>query len=226
MAIEFFTTASTEPVIAHLALTISRHLAMHGKVLWLVSGGSAIKIAVETAKKLDRANINSIDSLTVSLVDERYGPAGHQDSNWQQLMDAGFDIKGATLQPVLTNLDLAQTTRQYNDFAKRALNESDFKLALVGIGPDGHTLGIKAHSPAVKSRRYVCGYKWEDYVRLTFTPAAIAKFDEIVAYAVGREKHKVLELLDKNLPAEELPAQFLKQAKKLTVYNDYKGDQI
>ncbi len=226
MAIDFFTISSPEPVTAYLTLAISRHLASRKKVLWLVSGGSAVKLAAEVAKTLDDENIDNISNLTVSLIDERYGPVGHQDSNWQQLKDAGFAIKGANLQPVLKNQDFEQTARNYAKSIHQEFDNADFIIGLVGIGADGHTLGIKPHSPATGSQGLVCGYTWDDYARLTLTPKAIKKFDEIVAYAVGEEKHKVLDDLGKSKPAEEQPAQYLKTARKITIYNDYKGAPI
>ena len=36
------------------------------------------------------------------LTDERYGPVGHPDSNWSQLLQKGFDLPQAKLVPVLT----------------------------------------------------------------------------------------------------------------------------
>ncbi|OGL38351.1 hypothetical protein A3J32_03250 [Candidatus Saccharibacteria bacterium RIFCSPLOWO2_02_FULL_46_7] len=226
MAIEFFTVLSIEPAVAHLVLSISRHLAANDRVLWLVSGGSTVKIAVETANRLNSEGLDNIRNLSVSLVDERYGPAGHSDSNWQQLTDAGFTIKGANMLIVLTNVGLEQTAKNYAELIKSALMKHDYILGLVGIGADGHTLGIKPRSPATSSNDLVCAYSWDDYIRMTLTPKIIPQFDEIVAYAVGQEKYKVLDELDKSISPKQQPAQYLKLARQFTVYNDYKGTKI
>ena len=226
MAIRFCKISSPEPVIAYLALTISRHLAEGEKILWLVSGGSAINITVEAAKRLDDTNVENIANLTISLIDERYGPVGHPNSNWQQLKDAGLQINGANLRPVLKNKSLEQTAKDYTKFIGQAFKKYDYKIGLVGIGADGHTLGNKPHSPATNSDGLVCAYPWGDYVRLSLTPRTIAEFDEIVAYVVGKEKRRVLQSLNKSIPPEDQPAQYLKSARKLTVYNDYKGEAV
>ena len=226
MAIRFCKISSPEPVIAYLALTISRHLAEGEKILWLVSGGSAINIVVEVAKRLESADIDNVANLTVSLIDERYGSVGHPDSNWQQLKDAGLKIDGANLRPVLKNKSLEQTVKDYAKLIGQAFKEYDYKIGSVGIGADGHTLGIKPHSPATTSDGLVCAYPWDDYVRLTLTPRTIAEFDEIVAYVVGEEKRRVLQRLNKSIPPEDQPAQYLKSARKLTVYNDDKGEPV
>src|SRR5258708_2139506 len=74
-------------------------------VLWLISGGSNIKIATAVMAKL----IGNESNLWVTLTDERYGKVGHPDSNWQQLLEAGFDPGHAKTYPILrTGLDLAQ----------------------------------------------------------------------------------------------------------------------
>ena len=226
MAINFRKISSPEPVIAYLTLTLSRRLAEKEKILWLISGGSAIEIAVEVANRFGSTDIENIANLTVSLIDERYGPVSHQDSNWQQLKDAGFNVNDANLQPVLKNKDIERTAKDYARFIGQAFEECDYKICLVGIGADGHTFGIKPHSPATNSDGLVCAYAWDDYVRLTLTPKAIDELDEIVAYVVGEEKHKVLDDLTKSISPEDQPAQYLKSASKLTIYNDYKGGEV
>lgn len=226
MAISFCKISSPEPVIAYLTLTLSQRLAEKGKILWLVSGGSAIEIAAEVSKRFGSTDTKNMTNLTVSLVDERYGPLSHQDSNWQQLIDAGLSINGANLQPVLKNKSLEQTAKDYAKFIEQAFEKCDYKIGLAGIGADGHTFGIKPHSPATDSDGLVCAYAWDDYVRLTLTPKAIDGLDEIVAYVIGEEKHKILDDLDKSLSPEDQPAQYLKSAGKLTIYNDYKGDEV
>lgn len=226
MAIEFFTVTTTKPVVAHLVTTISHHLAAKHKISWLISGGSSAKIAMETAKRIENGSLENIHNLTVSLMDERYGPVGHSDSNWQLLNDVGFKINGANMLPVLMGKSLNQTAKNYGQFIEKVLKENDYILGLVGIGADGHTLGIEPDSPATQSRSLICAYNGDGYVRLTLTPQTIKKFDEIVAYAVGDEKRRVLDDLDKPIPPKKQPAQFLKTARKLTVYNDYKGTPL
>lgn len=209
-------SAATE----YLARIINSKLEMGQNVLWLVAGGSAIKIAALASKKLRKP----LKNLTVTLTDERYGPVGHKDSNWQQLLEAGFRLDGASLQPVLRGKSLSQTVKEYSTVLRTGLKAADYSLALAGMGPDGHIFGIKPGSPAVVGGEDVLGYQWDDYIRITPTIKLIKQLDEVAVYAVGREKWPQLKLLKEDISADKQPAQLLKQLKKVIIFTDYKGD--
>lgn len=194
------------------------------KVLWLLSGGSAISLAVETAKLLQ--NNPHLNNLIVTLADERWGTPGHPDSNWEQIQKAGFELREAILQPVLDGGNLGQTLKTYTELLQKDLQETDYKIAIAGIGPDGHTFGIKPGSPAVGSKDLSVGFKWNDYSRLTPTAEFIRQLDEVIVYAFGAEKRSQLEDLEKDLPLNDQPAQALKLVNKVTVLNDFKGDEL
>lgn len=223
MAIRFRKISSIDPVVAHLCITISRRLAAGEKVLWLVTGGSSIPLEAEVASRLNRTNLRN---LIVTLSDERYGPVGHSDSNWQQLLDAGFNLDGATLQPVLSDKSFEETAAQYSQMLESDWAVADYKIGFIGIGPDGHAAGIKPGSPAVNSNKIVSAYQGDDFARLTITPKAIARLDETVSYALGEAKWPMLKRLTKTLPIQEQPAQCLKAVAKVTIYNDYKGEEV
>ena len=132
MQIEFIPATSPAPVGKYLAGLISAQLGDGRRVLWLLSGGSAIAAAVEAAKLLQGADLSN---LTVSLIDERYGEVGHADSNWAQLLAAGFDLPGATLHPVLSGLGQAETAEDFEHFLASQFAASDYVVGLLGIGP-------------------------------------------------------------------------------------------
>lgn len=205
-----------------MASTIGQKLKNGQNVLWLVPGGSSIAIAVKVSRKLTAVNLKN---LTVTLTDERYGEVRHPDSNWRQLRDAGFTLTSANFQPVLLGKDFNQTAIDYSKTIENDFKDCDFKLGFIGIGADGHTAGIKPASPAVTSDKWAVGFRGDDFLRLTITSKAISQLDEVVSYAIGRAKWPVLDQLEKDLPIERQPAQCLKTAGKLTIYNDYKGDQ-
>ena len=46
--------------------------------------------------------------------------------------------------------------------------------------------------------------------------------DEIILYAVGESKWKILEKLEMDLPIEDMPSQVLKKVPLLTIFTDYK----
>jgi len=218
--VEVIKYAEPTEAVSYLAGVINDKLQTGKTVLWLVPGGSAIKIAAKVAKQL-RPPLNG---LTVTLTDERYGPAGHHDSNWLQMLETGLLLPGATLQPVLNGKSLSQTVNHYNQTLRDDLKQADFSIALAGMGPDGHIFGIKPGSPAINASEDVVGYEWNDYVRITPTLKMIKSLDEVVIYAVGEEKWPQFELLSKDINPSGQPAQLLKQLKKVIIFTDYRGE--
>lgn len=222
--IDFKRTRDSRDVTNFLVNSIAKRLSNRQKVLWLVAGGSAMDVAVQAAALL-KVNQN-IGNLTVSLTDERYGPDGHKDSNWEQLQAKGFSLPGARLVPVLLNLDLHGTVGNYKRFLNEELDEVDFSIALAGMGPDGHIFGIKPGSPAVGSQETVIGYEWDDFVRITPTIKLIKRLDEVIIFAAGQEKHQQIDKLNSDDSAAKQPAQLLKQLKRVVFFNDYKGEDV
>jgi 6-phosphogluconolactonase/glucosamine-6-phosphate isomerase/deaminase len=222
--LDFVKVNSPQAVAEHISNEISKRLSSGQKVLWLLSGGSSIKIAVAAANLL-RSKVN-LKNLTVTLDDERYGPPGHKDSNWRQIQDAGFSLPGAKLRLVLSGKGFAETADDYSRTLDADLDAANYAIAIAGIGADGHIFGIKPHSPAVDSQQPVVAYEWEDYQRITPTFKTIRRINEIVSYVVGEEKWLQIEKLEQDLAVAEQPAQFLKQCNKVTIYNDLKGERI
>lgn len=221
MAIKMIKIASAEPAVEYLAGLLNSQLAGSRRVLWLVPGGSAIPAAVEASRRLSADTAR----LVIGQTDERYGPIGHKDSNWQQLIEAGLAASKAQTMVVLGGQGLNKTASDYSARLGRAIEEADYRLGFFGIGADGHTGGIKPDSPAVDSGELYEGYPWDDFSRLTITPKAIGLLDEVVVYAAGEEKRLQLKLLTRDLPVKEQPAQALKQVDKLTILNDQIGEK-
>lgn len=208
-----------EPLVAaaeHVADSIRRELLAGRRVLWLLSGGSSLTIATLAA-----AELRDIDHsrLSVTMTDERYGAPGHDDENWQQLLNSGFELPGATLYRPLTGDALDDTVAHFNHWLDQAHQNVDYTLGIFGIGPDGHTAGIKPHSPAILSQHLAEGYQAEDFTRLTITPHLIMECDEVVIQASGDDKESVLrQWLTTDMPFGEQPAQALKTVANATLY--------
>lgn len=220
MGLEFRKITSGEPVARYLAGVISDRLKQGQSLIWLVPGGSAISIAAETSTLL--ADV-PVGKLTVTLTDERYGPPGHPDSNWEQLQQAGFTLPGAALLPVLSGGTMEESVAKMADVLANALELADYKLGFFGIGSDGHTAGVLPGSPAVDSPKLVAGYTSNPYHRITVTPLAISKLDEAVVYASGEAKWPVFDQMETFIPVMRQPAQVIKLIPKVTIFNDYKG---
>ena len=220
--ITFVKSTDSEEIARFIAQKIQLKLDEGKKVLWLVPGGSAIKIVVAARYGLTR----NLQALTVSLTDERYGPDGHVDSNWEQLTRAGFNFDGIMRVPILTGLDLAATTNTFNGFLAQALKDNDYSVGVFGMGADGHTSGVLPGSPAVSSEDFCTSYQGPDFIRITTTPRFITLLSEAFLYTSGEAKHHQLELLNQDVPLAEQPAQALKLVPMLTVINDSIGEAL
>lgn len=216
-------TGSSQTVADYLINVIATHLKKGDKVTWLITGGSGMLIDRLVA---DGLRGHDVSNLSVMLTDERYGKPGHGDENWQQLLDSGFTLPGAQLYRVLSGDDRQTTTRLFAEKLHRLLDEADYSVGLFGIGPDGHTAGIKPGSPAVIETEYAADFTGEDFERITMTATAIARLNEVVIAAFGETKFPTLSrLLHEDIAPNDQPAQFLKLVDKCTLFTDYKEEK-
>lgn len=203
----------------HIARVIREHLAAGERVLWLLSGGSGLTIAVEAATLL--AGGEHLKNLIVSMTDERYGKVGHADENWQQLLDAGFVLTGAKKYRPLRDTDKQSTIDAFDSWIKKQFAAADFCIGVFGVGDDGHTAGIKPNTNATSAGGYTTHFKGADFERMTITYQAIHKLDEAVIQASGAGKQVVLQqLIDRSQPLATMPAQILHKVPLTTLYTD------
>ena len=203
-----------------LSQRLIKELRQDRNVLWLISGGSNVSSAVSVMKSIP-SNLQM--QLTIMLVDERFGAVAHDDSNFQQLINAGFDAGDSILLNILEpSLSLQETDERFRSIAGQAFEETDVVIALLGIGPDGHLAGILPNSPASgELRKYVVCYDSDPYQRITLTFPALRKVKAAYIYAYGQSKLQALEKLkSENISPEIQPAQILKELDEAYVYND------
>lgn len=212
-------TTDTTAAAQKLAYLINVQLAQKKKVVWLLSGGSAITVAVEAQRLLQ-----TTEGLIVMQIDERYGPTGHADSNWKQLIDAGFDDASTFCYPMLIGADVIKTTSNYEQLLNETIDDNTYVIGLFGIGADGHTAGILPNSSAVNAAAEVAFYQASDYPRITITPVFFAKINTAIVYAMGSAKLQPLKNLGRNLPPALEPAQLLKHIRDTWIYSDQIGE--
>ena len=115
MNLNIKTINNNEAAAEFIADSINRNLKKNKNILWFVSGGSAILLEVLVSKKITKTNI---DNLTITLIDERYGPIDYVDSNWLKLKQSGFDVAGAKMIPFLICKDIKKTVVDIKDILK------------------------------------------------------------------------------------------------------------
>ena len=193
-------------------------LDQNKKVLWLISGGSNIVITADILRQL-----HGTQNLTIAQVDERYGPVGHPDSNWQQLLDSGTPLDGITLVPILQNPlgSMHQAAADYEAKLQKLLKTADISIAQLGMGTDGHIAGILPGTESVQAAGLVTSYQTEQFDRITLTFNGLDQVQELWLFAYGQDKKPQLEALqNQDLSLSEQPAQYLKQHPRVVVYND------
>ena len=222
---QFILTTGWEDGIASLAERLVHELAAGKRVLWLVCGGSNIPASVEVMGSISPELSRG---LAVTLTDERYGEVGHQDSNWAQLMQAGFTPNNAIMLPVLQpGLSLDQTVSRYAQMIETGLESADCVIAQIGMGEDGHVAGILPGSAAASEKNALAfGYQGDPFTRLTLTFPALQKINAAYVFAFGDNKKTALKnLAQKKLALAKQPAQVLKQLPEAYVYNDQVGEE-
>lgn len=207
-----------EVIVNYITMVLSERLRIGESVLWLVPGGSAMKVATAVLGRLEDEDTSR---LCITLTDERFGRPGHDDENWSQLARMGFAVTSINAYRVLRGEDGETTARDFSEKLEELFATYEFKFGLFGVGADGHTAGIKPHSPAVASEALAVVFAGEDFERVTMTAQAVRRLDEVVVYAHGAEKHDTLrQLLSEDIDLEEQPAQVLKEVKKATIFSD------
>lgn len=223
---KFILTAGWEDGVADLAERLVRELANGKRVLWLLSGGSNIPASVQIMENIPEEQSRN---LSISLIDERYGPPGHSKSNWAQLMAAGFDAKHANLLPILQTGDSFEAAiEHFEQLATEAFDNHEVIIAQLGIGEDGHIAGILPGSPAAKEKKaFVTGYEAPPLSRLTLTFPGLRRIHAAYAFAFGEPKKEALQTLQaKTVKLEKQPAQILKELPEAYLYNDQVGKHV
>lgn len=189
-------------------------------VLLGLSGGSAVKVYQKVFAEY--AATENWSHVSVITVDERWGPAGHPDSNETQLKAAGvikaIEDRGGTWLGFLPEV-LPSSPEAENAFIE-SLNQKLITLfsrhkdghiiLLSGIGDDGHAFGwlptqtaakfsqLFDASPSQLISRYTVDPADSSNPhpeRLTLTIPTVRMAHQVIAYSVGASKHPVLKKL-------------------------------
>jgi 6-phosphogluconolactonase/glucosamine-6-phosphate isomerase/deaminase len=214
-----FYRADVSSGVGQLSELISQSLERHQPLLWLVSGGSNIPIAIKVMSALVSKDLSN---LTIMLTDERYGALGHADSNAYQLQAAGFNPQAASFIPVLIGKSLKATVERYANVVEQQFGQHQVIIGQLGIGTDGHTAGILPNSLAADvTDELVTSYAADDFSRITMTFPALRHLTNAFVFAYGPTKQATLnQLKDEVLPLKAQPAQILKAIPDTYIYNE------
>lgn len=210
--------SDTQPAANEICEAIRLNSQADRPIILLLCGGSNIKTAIKIFSTMER---NELKVASISLTDERFGPIGHKDSNWQQLVEAGAKFNVTSSHPLLTDkLNREQTAEAYASWLNNLVNQKAYFIALFGVGADGHTAGLLPHNPALGSAKMAVEYQAGDYERISIGPEFFQHIDHAVVAANDDSKWPILEALDgtADKPVADMPAMLLHRCKALVLY--------
>ena len=182
-----------------------------------LAGGSTPRRAYELAAGLER----DWSRCELWLGDERCVPPDDERSNTALVRRALLDrIEGPRplLHEVHTELSPQEAAAAYDDELSRA---DPLALALLGLGPDGHTASLFPSAPALDEReRLVVASApgLEPWVeRVTMTIPAFAAAAAVVFLAVGAEKAEAARHAFAQPPSNATPASLVRSEQGLTL---------
>ena len=141
---------SIEPaVIEYITNLAENSIKERGSFLIGLSGGSLATFLGKLMFPL-RAQM---DKWHVFLVDERFVPIDHPDSNYRAIREAWTDCLKCQWYPAVFNCDninVDDAAVKYEAVIKNVFgkyNTDSFDLLLLGLGPDGHTASLFPSHP-------------------------------------------------------------------------------
>lgn len=217
-------SAVVERAVRHLETSLREALAQGKKILFLVSGGSNIDLL----KAIDQVLLAN-PNITIFPLDERHDAGALNNSLIIQ-------AAGIPIHPMvpMEGETVTEFGKRYHAFLANwmAENSEGTTIALIGIGPDGHTAGISpgiqawfdATFMALEENTWAAGYEGnlQPPQRVTVTPQFLAeKLDEGVVVATGAAKTEALQKTTTAGEMGETPARVLnKTIGKMTLYTD------
>lgn len=190
-------------------------------VIYLSGGRTPRELYAKLAKE------ESIIPGAAGLVDERYGPLFHANSNERMIQDTGFlrylEMLDIPFYPILqTGLSREDSAREYDSKLRFLQSTFPKHIGILGIGEDGHTAGIPAQISKFKIQNSKI-YNTNDLVteyddeggkygeRITMTFMGLAMLDILLVLVFGSEKASALKLVFSEGSEEEVPGRFYKR---------------
>lgn len=204
------------------------------KTLLLLSGGSATHLYSLLAKFLQDMQLPE-NLLTVAQVDERFHPVKESrmtmEINEIAIGKTGLwrvcQVKKIPYFTISQEGTLEQAAHEYDVTMGQCYNNSIYKIAVLGIGEDGHTGGLL---PGYKNRwdkdEYVISYhnKGAYPNRISLTPYALTQLDQALVVAAGKQKKDIVPLIldgRNKKKIDEYPAVLLHSIPKVDLFTDF-----
>ncbi len=226
--------SNTPDVEAGTYITEKLHDHNNEDVLFLVSGGSALRVL----EHIDEEVLKTQKTLTIAATDERF-TFDENGNNFLQLQTTNFykyaegsHVDFLSSAPRSGDTFLTFCERMKNDFENYfKTHPHGYTIALLGIGEDGHTASIFPRTEQnftevyMNDELYVCVTQDDTQYpyRTTITPSFIEeKIDDVVLFAVGSIKcDNILNYMhNKNFSHHQIPALIPAQHPQSVLFTD------
>lgn len=200
--------------------------AVDQNTLLLLSGGTSPDLLYQLITQ-DK----TLQPGAVALVDERYGLPMHNNSNEKMIADTGLTSYLAVFEipfyGILKEEDMVVAAEHYERIIVDLFKKFPKRVAVMGIGADGHTAGIKPNLE-YNHKRLVVSYddtKGSFGRRITLTFEALARVDEFIILVFGEDKKPALREMFLEKGKELIPAVFYAEyGVKVTLLTDIQID--
>ena len=207
--------ALAEAIATEVCTLIQAAIGRRGECALALSGGSTPR-ALHGLLAGRFAPFISWDKLRLFWSDERYVPHDSPDSNFLMARETLTDLiptSPTNLHPIPTDLSDPEDAARTYEAILRGIMPGDpprLDLALLGMGPDGHTASLFPHSEALtETQRLVVPSLAlaEPRQRITLTYSAINAAAAVFFIVAGEDKAAmVARALDPTTPADEVPS--------------------
>ncbi|HVM17350.1 MAG TPA: 6-phosphogluconolactonase [Gaiellaceae bacterium] len=169
-----------------------------------LSGGGTPRRAYELAAEI----LDDWSAATLWFGDDRCVPPDHEDSNYRMVREALLDriARPPAVRRIEGELDPDEAARRYDE----QLRGVTIDLALMGLGPDGHTASLFPEAPELdeRERRAVAAEAgMEPFVpRVTMTVPVFEAARSVLFLVVGEEKADAAARAFGSAPSPRTPA--------------------
>lgn len=197
------------------------------KALVLLSGGSAVQIYKDLANFIDKSELD-FSFLAFAQIDERFQPDKEKDVNAYQIEKTGLckvcEKKRIPYYLISQAGSLQESAKEYNKILIKLFQEYTYKIAILGIGEDGHTAGLlPGFQKLWDVKKLIVGYKndGEFNQRISMTLEALKQVDQAIVVANRMRKRRVIKNLldDKFYPElDSFPASIIRSIQKSDLF--------
>ena len=162
-----------------------------------LSGGSTPKPLYQILAKEGKLKVGA-----VAMVDERFGPSFHQNSNEKMIKDTGFlsylESENIPFYGTLKNKPLEETARDYDETIRYLLKSFPKSIAILGVGKDKHTASLLEDWVPSKDEENLLVTQLKDFPgefkeRTTLTLFGLSMIDLLLVLVFGEDKKGVIK---------------------------------